>query len=469
MAYRIDPTATVDFHDRLATALPAIEDQCARSLAAANGEMHQKNLCLARQKPLEVALSALLLDEADVKQFEMLALRLHALIEQVLDYLIRRPDALDHHFPDLRRIFPFFAKTSGLPTWQALARYDAAVQPDGGVKIMELNTACPGAFMISEAVSQVTQHGFQRLDRALIELDDLAIGSVRPRRLRDKLLGVEEASGIEQGTIGILHDENELSFELRNLADSFRAAGREAILADARELKLENGRLTHEGRYLSLVYNKFRISTPNSPNHCWRDGFESRYSAFLEAQKEGLVVSVNNLVGLTVGESKALLAVLRHPEVQRELSDDDKRLIENHVLWTARLQDAQIDFHGEMIDLLPYVLQHRERFVIKPANEGRGFGVVVGKYCDAETWTEACQLQDDVPQVVQEYAETLTFPVVSDRFGRVTADRMFLTVGLSIICGSYEGVVSRISASPVTNVAREGFGQAVFVSTNNRG
>ena len=46
---------------------------------------------------------------------------------------------------------------------------------------------------------------------------------------------------------------------------------------------------------------------------------------------------------------------------------------------------------------------------------------------------------------------------------------MFLTVGLSTICRSYEGVVSRVSANPVTNVAREGFGQAVFVSTNNRG
>ncbi|NIP87432.1 MAG: hypothetical protein GTO03_18515 [Planctomycetales bacterium] len=101
--------------------------------------------------------------------------------------------------------------------------------------------------------------------------------------------------------------------------------------------------------------------------------------------------------------------------------------------------------------------------MIKPANEGRGFGVVIGKYCSQQEWDAACQLQENVPQVVQEFAETLTFPVVSHRGGRVHADPMYLTLGLGILAGRYDGLVSRISTNPVTNVAREGFGQAVFV------
>jgi hypothetical protein len=127
------------------------------------------------------------------------------------------------------------------------------------------------------------------------------------------------------------------------------------------------------------------------------------------------------------------------------------------------LADGTVEFHGEKIDLLATVRQDRQRFVIKPANEGRGYGVVIGKYCSGDQWESACRLQDDLPKVVQEFVETLTIPVVSNRGGRVKADPMYLTLGLGTIAGRYEGLVSRISANPVTNVAREGFGQAVFV------
>lgn len=463
MTYRIDPGPTVEFHNRLAAALPALEDQCAASLAAANREMCRQKMSLGQDKPLEVALSALLLAQQDVGQIRQLAERVHALVEQVLDFLIARPDKLGQYFPHQRRIFPYLAKTAGVSTWQVLSRYDAAVQADGQLKIMELNTACPGAFMISEAVSLVTEHGFERMNGDLIDLDTMRMGTVVPRHLRDALLKIEEASGIAQGTIGILTDENELSFELNHLVDAFHACGREAIVADARDLQLRDGRLFHKDHYLSLVYNKFRISTPHSPNHCWRDGFEARYAAFLQAQRTGQVVSVNNLAGMALGENKALLAVLHDPLMQQEFSADQRQLVQDHILWTARLADGTAEFHGEKIDLLATVRRDRQRFVIKPANEGRGYGVVIGKYCSDQQWHAACRLQDDVPQVVQEFVETLTFPVVSNRGGRVKADPMYLTLGLGTIAGRYEGLVSRISANPVTNVAREGFGQAVFV------
>ncbi len=463
MTYRIDPRSTVDFHHRLAAALPAREDQYATSLAAANREMRRQRISLQADKPLEVALSALLLAEADEQQLCRLAQQMHALVEHVLDLLIAQPERLAHYFPDQRRIFPFLAKTAGLSSWQVLSRYDAAVCADGRLKIMELNTACPGAFLVSEAVSQSTAQGLARMNRDLIDLDPMRVGTVVPDHLRDALLEIEEASGIEQGTIGVLTDENELTFELKQLADALEACGRQAVVTDARRLQLRDGRLFSDDQYLSLVYNKFRISTPGSPYHCWREGFESRYAAFLEAQQAGQVVSVNNLAGLALGENKALLAALHDPALQQDLTDDQRQLVRDHVLWTARLADAEMEFQGEPIDLLPTVRRDRHRFVIKPANEGRGFGVVIGKYCSQQEWDAACQLQENVPQVVQEFAETLTFPVVSHRGGRVHADPMYLTLGLGILAGRYDGLVSRISTNPVTNVAREGFGQAVFV------
>ena len=61
------------------------------------------------------------------------------------------------------------------------------------------------------------------------------------------------------------------------------------------------------GEPISATFNKLRISTPRSPNHCWCDGFEERYASFLSALADNAVTSINNLCALTVGEDKALL------------------------------------------------------------------------------------------------------------------------------------------------------------------
>jgi hypothetical protein len=362
-------------------------------------------------------------------------------------------------------MFPYLAKTRGVDSWQVVSRYDAAVTPDGQPKILELNTACPGALLISEAVCLITRHGFEEIHPDWIDLGAMRFGTVNPRRVRDVLLDIEKASGIEPGAVGILNDENDLVFELDHLADRIRSRSRNAVIADAGELQLCDNRLHCNGQYLSMVYNKFRISTPNSPNHCWRDGFQSRYAAFLSAQRDGRVVSVNNLVGMTIAENKALLGTLHDPDIYQRFSPAQQQLIDDHILWTRRLTEGRAEYLGGTIDLLPFVRDHREQFVIKPANEGRGFGVAVGKFCTPQQWEAACRLNPDVPKVVQQFTDTVTFPVICDRGGSAVIEPMFLTLGLTTIRGRYEGLISRISANPVTNVAREGFGQAVFVQT----
>lgn len=463
MTPRIDIHPTIDFHEQLAAALPARRDEIERALRTANDAMRRQHMTLSQDKPLEVALSALLLSPRDVAQLQNLAESLAAIVERVVDLVLDRPELLDRVFPESQRVAPFFARTRGVPSWQILARYDAAVTPDGVPKIMELNTACPGALLISEAMSQVTRHGLDPMHQDIVDLDTAQTGTVDPKQIGEALLAIEQRSGIERGTIGILHDENELSFEQEQFVDVFRAHGREAIIADARDLELRDGRLVVGEHYLSLICNKFRISTPDSPNHCWKRGFESRYAPFLAAQRNGHVVSVNNLVAMSLAENKAILALLRDASIQSELTDDQRSLVDRHVLWTARLEPGSVSYDGEQVDLLPLVRKNRERFVIKPTSEGRGFGVVIGKFCTPSQWNEACQVDPRMPKVVQEFTETLTLPVLCDRDQTVAARTMYVTLGLATLCGRYAGLVSRISAHPVTNVAREGFGQAVFV------
>ncbi|MFP6669428.1 MAG: hypothetical protein VB876_19105 [Pirellulales bacterium] len=468
MALRIDTLPTVALHERLAGALPNQRDQFLASLSAANDSMHAQHMALGNNKPLEVALSALLLSADDEGCLRQFAETLHQIVEIALEVLVDDPALFARYFPEHQRILPFLAKSRGVDSWQVLSRYDLAVTRDGHLKILELNTACPGALLISQAVCQITRRGFGEIHPEWIDLSATRFGTVDPQHVTDALLEIEQAAGIEPGAIGVLNDENNLVFELDHLVHAIQRSNRHALKAGAHTLHLRDDRLFCNGEYLSLVYNKFRVSNAQSPNHCWRDGFQSRYASFLAAQQSGHVVSVNNLVGMTVGENKALLGALYEPAIHQRLTESQRRFIDENIPWTRRLEDAAADYCGDAIELLEFVREHRDQFVIKPANEGRGFGIAVGKYCTPSQWEEACKLTPEMPKVVQQYVDTVTFPVICAREGELKVEQMFLTLGLATIRGRYEGVISRISASPITNVAREGFGQAVFVQSNPR-
>jgi len=465
--YLIDIQQTIDFHRELADALPQHHRLYRASLDAANGAVREQRIVMGKNKQLNVALSALLLSDEANARVAAFTERMHELVESVLAATVETPGLLQEAFPDHERLFPFLQKTRGVDSRQVVSRYDLAIEPSGRLRVMELNTSCPGGFMIAEAVSIVTLRGLERLGFGLT-VEEKHIGCVLQEDVVDAILAAEDSAQIEEGAVGVLNDENELSFELDLLAAAFRRRLRDVYFGDARKLELRDGRLYGDGRYISVVYNKFRISTPNSQNHCWREGFEERYQDLLHAQRDQQVVCINNLFGMGVAEDKALLALFHHPEITRRLSDDDQAFVDQHIPWTTRLLDQQVDYRGQSISLLQHLRDHREKFVIKPANEGRGFGVMVGRFATQQQWEEACVVDPDCPCIAQEFVETQELPVVclSDR--GVIAEKMFLTLGSAVIRGKYQGLISRVSASAVTNVAREGFLQAVFVGDSLR-
>lgn len=460
MTYRIDIAKTTQLHQRLSDIARGDRDKVQRALRLANDEMHRQADEARFPRRLDVAATALLLRNGDCGHLRTFAETTHDLVERVLDHVISHPDLLDKHFHDHARIFPWLAKTRGVDHWQVVSRYDVAVTPDGSLKLMELNTGCPGGLLIAEEVSDVTRHGLEILNGDVaLTLD--APATVTRHTLVDELLRIEKQAGVEPGYVGILNDENELVFELTRLKTFLKQRGRDAVITNAADLDFSQGRLITEGdKPLSLIYNKFRVSTPRSRNHCWRDGFEQRYAAYLEAQHQQAVVAVNNLGGMTIAEDKALLGLLFHPDFAELFDQRDRRFIDEHVLWTARLTEGKVRLDGQTIDLLPYVREHREQFVIKPANEGRGFGVCIGPDVTDDEWAAACEIDPDMPAIVQRFTPSASFPVVSEPdFLPVP---MFLTLGLTVINGRYHGLVSRVSADSVTNVAKAGFGQAVF-------
>jgi len=413
------------------------------------------------------AISALSLNAASVDSLRQLGESLHEIVEIALDWVLADEERLEQYFGEHRRLFPFLGnRTPGLDSWQGYARYDAVVTPNGDLKIIELNTCCPAGFCHGQIFSQATQVALDEL--SLGEGVGRQLGTIPQNALIDALVELEQAAGLSPQLVALINDENELENELTLFQGLLAERGRRAEIVQAAELIFDGGELRWKDQPISLSYNKIRVSTDSSPNHNWSPGFEERYSGFLAALEAGSLVSVNNLVAATIAEDKSLLALLADEAFSAQLTLQQRQLVADHVLWTAKLQDGPATRHGEAIDLMPFVRANREQLVIKPANEGRGFGVVVGRFCSEQEWLAACELKAELPCVVQDYAEAAQLPIISasqeaDSGGALTSLPMHLTIALGMIRGKYQGLFSRVSPHPVTNVGRAGIVQAVLV------
>ena len=122
---------------------------------------------------------------------------------------------------------------------------------------------------------------------------------------------------------------------------------------------------------------------------------------------------------------------------------------------------AQVQRHGERVDLSEFIRTHRESLVMKPNDEYGGKGVFIGwEKTDAE-WAEALRLAVGASYVVQDKVELLrqSFPEMQPGAeGRGTIGFRDLVVDLDpfVFEGEVEGFLTRLSGTSLANVTSGG-------------
>ncbi len=462
---KIDLGPTAALHSRCSHFVPGHEALVAREIQIANAAIRARGVTFGGEKEMPIALSAFLLTQADRDRLSFAARQMHGILESLLDRIMSSRESFDHYSPDHQRIFHYLRKSIGSETWQLFSRYDVVVSPVGDIFFIEGNTGCPAGFMHAVDFSVETRRVLDSL--GILPKDSIELGMIRPDALIEMILDVEARSGIEPALIAILTDENNLKLELDLIEAGLRAARRQARIIDARSLTFDGKHLYHQRDRISVIFNKLRISTPQSSNHCWRDGFEDRYRALLDAVRTGAVVSINSLASLTVAEDKGMLAHLHDPTLRAILSPAERDFVDEMIPWTARLVAGKVFRRGDWIDPIDFARTHRDSLVIKPAHEGRGFEVHIGRETRDSDWRRLTTLNPAMPMVIQEFIEPMTLPVHCLRDGGIQREQMHLTLALAVLDGKYEGILSRISPSMVTNVGRQGFVQAVFIENGD--
>lgn len=462
--------AIATYHDLLS------DTSAADSQAELETQMHRRGLYFGTRPLTNVLRPRFLTPE----QYRFLARRVHVLLrafQTAYDAALEDP-ALRGQFglveweEELLRASPGFREPSPIgrfDTFLGSARNAACSEEEGGVgsarnaacseeeggvtddsafSLVEYNAETPAAQAYNDVLTDV----FYSLPvmRAFQEHYD-----VRPLPSRHGIFHIlcgayKQFSGAhEKPRVAILDWREVPTYsEFLLFADYLTSQGLEVVIADPREVEYRNGQLVAGDFHITLIYKRVLLSELVD-----RMGLDS---PVLRAVRDNAVCMVNP-VRCKLLHKKASLAVLSDERNAYLFSGVEREAIAAHIPWTRRVQECHTLYHDVEVDLIPHIVAHRERLVLKANDEYGGKGITLGWETDAAGWKKAIQAALAEPHVVQERVPVPSEPFPSFVNGAVVlADRM-LDTDPFIYNGRYvDGCLTRLSTAALLNVTAGG-------------
>jgi hypothetical protein len=324
------------------------------------------------------------------------------------------------------------------------SRLDAFFVSEQELKFTEYNSETPAGAGYNDAISEAFI-GMPALREFSRRFQTLPLPT-RPHVLRGLIQSFQQWRGRrESPRIGIV-DWREVptyrEFEL--FQDYFRAEGLECVIADPHELEYRHGQLWAGDFAITLIYKRVLLGELLD-----RGGLEH---PLVRAVRDGAVCMLNGF-GCKPLYKKASFAVLTDERNAAMFSPEELEAIQALLPWTRLVEERMTHRDGAEIDLLPHLLQNRERLVLKPNDEYGGKGVVLGWTVSAVAWEQAVQIALAAPYVVQERLNIPSEVYPSWGAGHVEFIPRMLDTNPYVCHGEYvDGCLTRISTAALLNV-----------------
>jgi uncharacterized circularly permuted ATP-grasp superfamily protein len=346
----------------------------------------------------------------------------------------------------------------GYATASTAARADAFLLPDS-LQFAEYNAESPAGLAYSQSLAEIF------IDTPLADRlgESFVVRFHRPveRMLAALMASYRQWGGRASPPVVAIVDWREVPTftELELLRDAFIARGVPTVICDPRDLQLVGGRLVAGDRAIDLVYRRVLL------NDIVTRGDDC---AALVAAYETRAVCVANSFRCKIAHKKAFFAVLTDERWSRLFSERERTLIRRHVPWTVVVREGRVQHDGTAIDLIPYLRNDRQRFVIKPNDEYGGTGVTLGWDTSEGEWDRAIERALADPESAWVAQERIAvrreaFPVCAD--GRVEMRDMLVDFAPYVFGGKVAGYLTRLSATGLANVTSGGGQVPAFVVT----
>lgn len=321
------------------------------------------------------------------------------------------------------------------------------------MKFVEFNHDSPGGIGYADKMVEI----FQRLPFMIRLSARYEIRAIPIRKLlfRALLETYHRFGGVGSPSIGIIdwHDVKTRSdFEI--IRDYFKDEGICCVIADPRELECKKGKLYWNDFAIDLVYRRVLFNELVEK--------VDEVAAFLKAYEDRTACFVNPF-RCRLSEDKAFFELLTDEANHSIFTRTEIERINRHIPWTRKVVNRYTAFRGRRIDLCPYIIEHKDQFVLKPNHAYGGQGVAIGDETSTLEWERAVRDALQGSWVVQERVALPSepFPVMVD--GAIEFKDLNVNVGPYCIGGRYSGCVARVSPQSVINVTAGGGSVPTFV------
>jgi uncharacterized circularly permuted ATP-grasp superfamily protein len=231
--------------------------------------------------------------------------------------------------------------------------------------------------------------------------------------------------------------------EFQLLQDYFATRGVQAVIAEPNKLDYRDGKLWAGDFRVDLVFKRVLASELLQR--------ESEVMPLIHAYEDGAICMINSF-RCKIYHKKMIFGLLTDEANARYFNDEQRGYIARHIPWTRRVRAGQTTYKGQEIDLETFVMENRDRLVLKPNDEYGGKGITIGWESDAAGWKAAWDTALQDPYVVQEKV------VVGKEPYPTIQDDMIIFAERSVDCDPYifegkvAGTLTRLSAAALLNV-----------------
>jgi hypothetical protein len=220
------------------------------------------------------------------------------------------------------------------------------------------------------------------------------------------------------------------------LAEHLRQMGCPAEVVAPEQLEYRNGVLCRGDFGIEIVYR--RISAQDllvrfDLNH-----------PLLRAYRDGAVRMVNSFRA-ELASKPAILSLLGDEAILSEFPAAERKLLLAHIPWTRVVVPAKTNVGGKSVDLIEYILQNREKLILRPNEASAETQTYLGWETEQPMWEQALRQALRTPHVVQERpAESrAVFPVM--HLGRVESREMRVDSHINLFGGKPDGATAHLT------------------------
>src|SRR5688572_13138578 len=336
----------------------------------------------------------------------------------------------------------------GFPWPSPVSRLDAFFAGDDGLRFTEYNAETPAGPSFNDVLTEV----FYALPamREFVKRWDVRPIPARHNVLHALLEAYEAWSGRRASPRIAVLDWLDVPTrrEFTLFQEYAERQGVQCVVVDPRNAEFRGGRLTFDGAPVDLIYKRVLISELIE-----RGGTDH---PVVRAVRERAVCMVNPFA-CKILHKKASLAVLTDERNAALFTPQEREVVAANVPWTRVVEERRTTHDGTAIDLVEFIVEHKEQLVLKPNDEYGGKGIVLGWEVDDAAWGEALRTALCEPYIVQERVSLPSEPYPSVVDGRlVVADRMLDTAPY-VVYGQYvDGCLTRLSTAALLNVTAGG-------------